>query len=623
MKEIPSKNLQHWMEYAGIGVVHLAPDNSIDYANSVMERVTGHTMAALDGGNADELLSDFHEILARARSGEQLHGVELTAKRENTYYWFLVNAYSSDDGGVQLLVEDITDSKEVQRRLEFSEKKLTSIVDTIPDVIYRTDDEGIIVFISDAIRRYGYTPDELMGKSIIDIVHPEDRERAMHHVKERRTKDRKTRSFMVRLITANQSPVSVHMEECEIEDKEIFFSVSAEGLYLQGEEGCDFVGTQGIARDMSRSINAEKNLEATRERCSGVLQSLEDGYYETNCDGRFVFVNRALAAMLGESTENIIGKKYQDFIPADNQKHVDHIFQNVGVDGESDHFYQWVMRKSNGRNRRVEGSVVKILDTDGEATGFRGIIRDITERHHMEQELLRARKLEAVGILAGGLAHDYNNALTAIIGNLSLAKMEAADNADLMEILTDAESASLKIRDLTQRLSTFSKGGKPDRRSLHLGNLLADIADYSLDGYKGRWKVQVDDTLSLVEGDEFQLTQVFQHLIQNAVEATGHDGEIIISAENHTVEEEESHHEITLQPGRYVRITVRDNGEGILPEHLETIFDPYFSTRKMASGMGLAISYAVIKRHRGYIDVSSEHGKGAEFYVYMPVMHQA
>ena len=237
--------------------------------------------------------------------------------------------------------------------------------------------------------------------------------------------------------------------------------------------------------------------------------------------------------------------------------------------------------------------------------------------------MLRARKLEAIGIFAGGIAHDYNNALTAIIGNISLAKMEiGSDNESMLEILNDAEKASHRVKELTRQLSTFSKGGKPVKNRTSVLGILQKVAHEIIPGSKCKYTLDADEHLSQVDIDEFQIGHALENIIFNAVEAMPEGGTVKLKLENVIVEEIKSHHEISLLPGKYIRISVKDSGNGISDTEIYSIFDPYYSTKPMASGMGLAVSYAVIKRHNGYIDVKSEAGEGAEFIVYIPVAEE-
>jgi two-component system, cell cycle sensor histidine kinase and response regulator CckA len=351
-----------------------------------------------------------------------------------------------------------------------------------------------------------------------------------------------------------------------------------------------------------------------------VLDSLEDGYYECDLNGTFINVNRAFNRITEYSRDEIIRKNYKDFYTQEDADKIYRTYHDVFVNRKQRGLSNSTVIAKSGRKKDIESSISLIWDTAGRISGFRGIIRDISEKKRMEKELFRARKLEAIGILAGGIAHDYNNALTAILGNISLAKMEVGpDDKNLLEVLNDAEEASLKAVELTRHLSTFARGGKPEREVINYKDSLRIIVDNVLSGYSGTYELVVKDELWSVDIDEFQINQVITYILNNAVESMAPPGIVRIIAENTMVENEESHHEITLQPGKYVRISIHDEGIGIPAEDIHNIFDPYFTTKEMSSGMGLATSYAIIKRHHGYIDVKSSPGKGSTFFVYLPV----
>ena len=236
------------------------------------------------------------------------------------------------------------------------------------------------------------------------------------------------------------------------------------------------------------------------------------------------------------------------------------------------------------------------------------------ERNKSEEELLKMEKLESLGILAGGIAHDFNNILTSIIGNISVAKLYSKKGDNIYERLDKAEKASLRARDLTLQLLTFSKGGSPVRKVVRIGDLVRESAGFALRGSGVRCELSVPDDIWPVEVDEGQISQVVQNLVINANQAMPKGGMIKIRAGNMTV----SSHELPLAPGNYVKISFWDCGIGISPEHLVRIFDPYFTTKKGGSGLGLATTYSILKKHGGYIDVESKVNVGTTFHVYLP-----
>jgi putative nucleotidyltransferase with HDIG domain len=242
--------------------------------------------------------------------------------------------------------------------------------------------------------------------------------------------------------------------------------------------------------------------------------------------------------------------------------------------------------------------------------------KSISEKQQMEKEILRAQKLESIGIIAGGIAHDFNNILTAISGNVSLAKMYVKPGEKAFEKLTQAEKAAFRAKDLTRQLLTFSKkGGAPDKTTISIAELAKDSAGFALRGSNVRLKFSLPDDLSLVDVDEGQINQVINNLIINADQAMPEGGTIWLTAENVTVGQQNSS---PLKEGKYVKVTIKDQGVGIPKAAISKIFDPYFTTKPKGSGLGLATAYSIIKKHEGYINVESELNSGTTFFIYLP-----
>ncbi|MBI5533305.1 MAG: PAS domain-containing protein [Deltaproteobacteria bacterium] len=237
----------------------------------------------------------------------------------------------------------------------------------------------------------------------------------------------------------------------------------------------------------------------------------------------------------------------------------------------------------------------------------------------MAEELLKAQKLESIGILAGGIAHDFNNILGAIWGNLSLARSRSADPARVQEYLSEAERAVNRARDLTQQLLTFAKGGAPVKKLSSLEQVVRDAASFASHGSSSRCDVSLAGDLWGVEIDEGQIGQVLQNLVINAVQAMPDGGTVRILGENVPPG---ACLPPTLSQGRYVRVTVSDQGQGISPEHLPKLFVPYFTTKPHGVGLGLATSYSIIRKHSGHMTVESTPGQGSSFSVYLPAAHQ-
>lgn len=248
------------------------------------------------------------------------------------------------------------------------------------------------------------------------------------------------------------------------------------------------------------------------------------------------------------------------------------------------------------------------------------IATEITDRKKLEEELLKVQKLESTGILAGGIAHDFNNLLMGILGNISLAKLYAKTNEQVLEKLNAAEKASARAQDLTKQLLTFSKGGEPVVKPAVITDLLRDSISFTLSGSNVKSDLSIADNLWPVMIDEGQISQVIQNVVKNADQAMPDGGIVTIRAENKTISREDA---LPLNDGRYVMISIEDTGIGIMKEHIPKVFDPYFSTKNAGSGLGLASAYSIIKNHGGLITVDSRLGKGTTFHIYLPVSEES
>ena len=326
----------------------------------------------------------------------------------------------------------------------------------------------------------------------------------------------------------------------------------------------------------------------------------------------FLAVNEAAVRHYGYSRDEFLSMTIKDIRPGED---VPKLIENVsGVTSGLDRAGVWRHRKKDGTIIEVE--IISHTLNFGERQAEVVLANDITGRIRMEEERLRAQKLESLGILAGGLAHDFNNLLTSILGNISLAQLDMQPGGPSYKRLEEAEKASLRARDLTQQLLTFSKGGWPVKKTVLLNDLVRESAGFALRGSRSRCEFSIPPDLRPVEADEGQISHVINNLVINADQAMPEGGTITVKCDNITVGPADA---FPIAPGDYVRISVSDRGIGIPKEYLEKIFDPYFTTKQKGSGLGLATSYSIIKHHGGHITIESELGAGATFHVYLPV----
>lgn len=238
------------------------------------------------------------------------------------------------------------------------------------------------------------------------------------------------------------------------------------------------------------------------------------------------------------------------------------------------------------------------------------------EKSKLVAQLQNAQKLESIGVLAGGIAHDFNNILAAILGNIDIALFDSDLPLETQKRLMEAEKASIRAKDLTQQLLTFSKGGQPITETASLVEVVRESAEFVLHGEKVVCKFDFPDDLWLAEIDKGQISQVVQNIVLNASQSMPEGGTIEISCENFTTKESNS--TPILRAGNYIKLTIKDSGVGMPATVLNRIFDPYFSTKQKGNGLGLAITYSIMQKHNGHIEVESLPGVGTTFTIFIP-----
>ena len=261
-----------------------------------------------------------------------------------------------------------------------------------------------------------------------------------------------------------------------------------------------------------------------------------------------------------------------------------------------------------------------INDRDSRVIGAVLVLRDVTDEEQREAALRRSQKLESLAILAGGVAHDFNNLLTGILGNVSLARMDAEAGTALAMSLAEAENAAVRAKGLTQQLLTFASGGAPVRRLAHIADIAQSTTVFCCRGTSVDCRFEFSPDLWLAEIDEDQIGQVIQNLVINATQAMPDGGTLTVGAANETI----SHgNPWSLRPGAYLRLWVADQGTGMPPNVAEHAFDPYYTTKAQGSGLGLAVCHSVISRHAGQINLTTAPGQGTTFEIRLPANPEA
>jgi PAS domain S-box-containing protein len=344
------------------------------------------------------------------------------------------------------------------------------------------------------------------------------------------------------------------------------------------------------------------------------VDNSHDGIFLANSSIQVVYANKELCGILQLQHNKIISRSLKDFIDSKDIKAVLDALNELIKNNMPVHIIFKIVREDGElRNIKLNSSLIK--NSQGNILII-GQMLDVTEKEKLEEEFLKIKKLESVGLFAGGIAHDFNNILNAILGNISLAKLSFEDKNELSTLLEAAEKASVRAKNLTNQLLTFSKGGAPIKKSMKIEKLLYEAVNLALSGSNLKCIYTIDNELWPVEVDEGQLHQVISNIVLNSKQAMPSGGNIELVADNISMER------VSILPflkkGNYVKISIKDNGIGIPDDIINKIFDPYFTTKTTGQGLGLTSVYSIIKKHEGHITAESISGKGTTFTIFLP-----
>ncbi len=365
---------------------------------------------------------------------------------------------------------------------------------------------------------------------------------------------------------------------------------------------------------------AERTSELTlaNERYRFLIDNTPDMIFTFDREFRYTFVNQSVCRVNGLAEDEILGETHRDLgYPENTVRELEELFYQAlkGNNVEK----EIATHMPDGIVRTFWLLAAPLFDESGNITGVTGTGRDITERKIVEEEILKMDKLESIGLLAGGIAHDYNNLMTAVLGNISLALRDINKEDKNYKRLKNVEKAVQQAKDLTRQLQTFAMGGEPIKTTISIKKLLRRVIPFYLSGSNVKCNYYFPKNLSYLDVDEGQITQVIENLVINAIQAMPDGGTIHVSAEKVIFEKGKNNDcKCFIKDGLYVKIKVQDRGVGIDAKDLKKVFDPFFTTKEEGSGLGLAVSHSIIKKHGGCIKVESEPGVGTTFSIYLP-----
>ena len=507
-----------------------------------------------------------------------------------------------------------------------------NIISTMTDGLLIVKDDGRIQTVNTAVcAMLGYSEQELAGTKADDLFCDRSLDRPLSD---------KTWFYTMRS-SGNISDIQTSF----ITKTGALIPISLSASALKDRDGT-VVGMVFICRDITERKNAQEaliaahdelenkvarrtaQLEQANERLAVTLASIGDGVITTDISGRIVLVNKVAELLTGWKRESAEGTFIDDCLYIVNEHTKSRIAsplsQIITTQGIVTCEDSVLLIAKDGARRSVSTIAAPIRSVRNDVIGMVLVLHDMTEHRTLENELFKARKLESMGVLAGGIASDFSGILSEIITHLFTAKIHLKAGDDAYRHITEAEAATFRASRLTKQLLTFSKGGAPVKERTSIKRLVEDSVGFCLSGARAIYRLDLPDDLLPVEIDRGQIDQVISNLVINADQAMTDGGTIVIAAQNIAVDEAgtdvPSHlvNASRLPAGDYVRLSITDEGTGIPGENLDKIFDPYFTTKENCNGLGLTSAYTIVRKHGGYITVDSQVGRGTTFSVYLP-----
>jgi PAS domain S-box-containing protein len=474
------------------------------------------------------------------------------------------------------------------------------LFETSLDLILVTDRKGIVTRVSpSSLEIVGYRPDEMVGRSGAEFIYEADLEATKTEMRLAR-KGRQTRNFETRYVHKDGRAVSLAWS----------------GVWSEPEQKHFFFG-----RDMTERNAAEKKLEKARAFFDAIIESLPAMLLvRTVADGKVVLVNSAAEQLLGYDRSEIIGKTAIDLLPHQEARNVllqdeQTLLMGKAVENE----YTLTTRKLGVRRVRMKG--FPLLEEQGNTQYIVTFAEDVTVQRQTEDQLFQAQKMEAVGQLTGGLAHDFNNLLAVIIGNLDIMAELLPSAPEHAELGAAALEAALSGAELTRRLLAFARRQPLKPEEVDANELVSGITKLLARtlGENIKITLDLDPATKPVFVDRVQLETAIANLANNARDAMPAGGQLFVATRNGHLDLDyiEKHPEV--QSGEYVTIEISDTGQGMAPEIVERIFEPFYTTKGVGKGTGLGLSmvFGFLKQSAGHISVYSEPGLGTTFRLYL------
>jgi PAS domain S-box-containing protein len=510
-----------------------------------------------------------------------------------------------------------------RRELREVEEKYQIIVENVAEGIFQSTPEGRFITVNPAMTKMcGYSSPEEMISGVQDV--------AIQHYA-----DPHKRNEFMKILAEQERVDNFEIKVFRKDGTTFWAAVNARAVYDEKEKICYYEGTHN---DVTERKRAEEELVRSEERYRNILREIQESYIEVNLSGNFTFVNQATCQNLGYSLDELIGQNFSIIVSGeDDVRVVFEAYNRVFKTGEPQNGFTFRVVSKDGRIGYTETSISLMKNEQGNPIGFRSIARDITERklaednrRDLEERLQRSEKMESLGILAGGVAHDLNNVLGIVIGYSELLLMKTEElspiKSDVMHIMQGGERAAAIVQDLL----TLARRGVQTKNVVNLNTTIVECQKTpefeKIFSLNSRVRINTDLTADLLNimGSPVHLGKTIINLVSNAVEAMPKGGLLKITTTNQYLDRPVQGYD-NVREGDYVVLSFYDTGEGIAASDIKRIFEPFYTKKVMGrsgTGLGLAVVWGTVKDHNGYIDVQSAEGKGTTFTLYFPVTRE-
>lgn len=586
-------------------------DGRVIYFNEFAERFFGFSNSEIIGQNligtiVPETESSGRDLADMLRNicddpGAFINNVNENIRKNGERVWISWNNHAliDSDGskkGILSVGQDITERKRIERELQRSEQRFRSFVENANDVVFALTTDGVFSYVSPRwTDAFGYELSETIGQPFVPFVHPDDVQGCF--------------DFLQKVFVTGEKQSGVEYRVL-CKDGSIRW-YTANGSLMRDADTDKFIFI-GIGRDISELKKAQETLRQSEEKFSAAFRASPDALTLTRLsDGTYLDVNEGYTLFTGYLPEEVIGKTSLELNAWHDPQDRVHLLREIQHNG--------IVKNKEFNLRRKDGSIrtgqmsVRLIEINGEQC-LLGVTRDITEREYLQNELIKAQKLESISVLAGGIAHNFNNVLTGVIGYISYAKKHLGDTGKVLQILESAEKSSYRAASLARQLLSFSQCGTPVRKPVSAETLVEESVSLFLSGSKVKGSI-VCTSHQLIDADSQQINQAFNNIVLNALHAMPDGGTLSVRVDDATLDEGNRY---SLEPGNYVKIVFEDSGCGIEKDHVIRVYDPYFTTKDSGTGLGLSTTHSIIGKHGGHIDITSEVGQGTTVTILLP-----